>query len=436
MENVPESVSVHSAGAPERPGGRLWLKVTRQYGWLMADQAVFALTNLVLNVLFAHWLTPVEYGRFGITFSGFILLSVLHWYIVVEPLLVESARIAPDRLRSYIVTLIRAHIILLAGAAVLAALAWLTGTLLGRRDFGFGVATAIGCGCALLTLATARRLCLAFLTAAVSALVGLLYLVAATTTAWLLHLSGSISWFALWVVMSGWSLICATIICAILLSRTVAGRPYRLAELVRATSPFVPWGSASAGFSWVRSDGIYVVLALFQGLASVAGTRAVVTLNAPVVQLNSALMASWIVDFGRRGRGRTRALRRIVLQRAVVYAAAALPIVLVACLVDGQIMHLVFRGKFDAGAWLMPIFLLSYALNGIEGMLTSAMKASGIFRDAYLPHMVGSVSVGVAALALIPHAGAPGAAAAVLTGAIAGLAAATFLFARECRRHV
>lgn len=436
MDSAPDFTTMQSVAAPEQPAARLWLKAIRQYGWLMADQAVFALTNLVLNVLFAHWLTPVEYGRFGITFSGFILLSVLHWYVVVEPLLVESARIAPNRLRSYIITLIRAHLILLAGASVLATLAWLTGRLLGRPDLGLGIAIAIICGCALLTLATARRLCLAFLTAAISALVGLLYLVAATATAWLLHSVGAISWLALWVVMSGWSLVCATIICAILLSRTNQGRPYRLAELARATSPFVPWGSASAGFSWVRSDGIYVVLALFHGLASVAGTRAVVTLNAPVVQLNSALMASWIVDFGRRGRGRTRALRRTVLQRAAVYAAAALPIVLVACVVDGRIMHLVFRGKFDAGAWLMPIFLLSYALNGIEGMLTSAMKASGIFRDAYLPHMVGSVSVGVAALALIPQAGAPGAAAAVLTGAIAGLAAATFLFARECRRHV
>lgn len=436
MKNVLEFMSVQSIDAPERPAARRWLKATRQYGWLMADQAVFALTNLVLNVLFAHWLTPVEYGRFGITFSGFILLSVLHWYVVVEPLLVESARIAPDRLRSYVTTLIRAHVILLAGATVLAALAWLTGMLLGRPDLGMGVAAAIGCGCALLTLATARRLCLAFLTAAISASVGLLYLVAATATAWLLHLAGAISWFALWVVMSGWSLACATIICAILLSRTVAGRPYRMAELVRATSPFVPWGSTSAGFAWVRSDGIYVVLALFQGLASVAGTRAVVTLNAPVVQLNSALMATWIVDFGRRGRGNTRALRRTVLQRAMFYGAAALPIVLVACVVAGPVMHLVFRGKFDSGAWLMPVFLLSYALNGIEGMLTSAMKASGIFRDAYLPHMVGSVGVGIAALALIPRVGAPGAAAAVLTGAIAGLAAAAFLFARECRRHV
>ena len=68
--------------------GRLPAQVGK-YGWLFVDQAVFALTNLVLNLLFAHWLTPAEYGRFGVTFSGFILLSVLHWFVVVEPLLVE-----------------------------------------------------------------------------------------------------------------------------------------------------------------------------------------------------------------------------------------------------------------------------------------------------------------------------------------------------------
>ena len=40
-------------------GYRHGVGAVRRYGWLLADQAVFAVTNLMINLLFAHWLTPV-----------------------------------------------------------------------------------------------------------------------------------------------------------------------------------------------------------------------------------------------------------------------------------------------------------------------------------------------------------------------------------------
>jgi O-antigen/teichoic acid export membrane protein len=139
------------------------------------------------------------------------------------------------------------------------------------------------------------------------------------------------------------------------------------------------------------------------------------------------------VDFGRRRHGSN--LRRTVLHRAALYGIAATFGVVVIWYFAGWITHLAYQGKYDAGAWLMPLFLLAYALNGIEGMLTSAMKASGIFRDAYLPQMLGSVGVGIVAVALIPYAGPTAAALAVLTGSAIGLGIATILFIRGCRPH-
>jgi O-antigen/teichoic acid export membrane protein len=423
-----------AAGTATRFSTQHWVGVAGRYGWLLVDQAVFAATNLVLNLLFAHWLTPSEYGRFGVTFSGFILLSVLHWFVVVEPLLVESARIRPEQVGAYIATLVRAHVLLLAAAAAISAAAYLGGRLLGAPEAGAGIAAISSGGCALLALATARRLCLAFLTAMVSALIGLGYLVAATATAWLLHRAGLITWLALWAVMSGWSVACACAICAMLLRRPHARHLYRLHDLVRATSRYAAWGSVTAGFSWIRSDGIYAVLALSSGLPAVAQTRAIVTLNAPVPQVNSALNASWLIDFGRRRRD-VADLRRTVVQRALLYAAAAVLGVAAVCGLAGWITHLAYGGKYDAGAWLMPLFLAAYLLNGLEGMLTSAMKASGIFRDAYLPQMAGSVGVGAVALLLVPRAGPAGAALAVLAGAGLGIGIAFVLFLRHRRRN-
>jgi O-antigen/teichoic acid export membrane protein len=188
----------------------------------------------------------------------------------------------------------------------------------------------------------------------------------------------------------------------------------------------------TAGFSWIRSDGIYAVLAFTSGLPAVAQTRAIVTLNAPVPQVNSALNASWLIDFGRR-RGDVADLRRTVAQRALLYSFAAMFAVVAAWCLSGWITHIAYGGKYDAGAWAMPLFLCAYLLNGLEGMLTSAMKASGIFRDGYLPQMVGSVGVGIAALLLVPRSGPAGAAVAVVFGGVLGFGIAFLLFLRNRR---
>ncbi len=77
-----------------------------QLAWLMADQGVFAVTNFVTNILFARWLPPIDYGVLAVSFSGYLLLTVIHYGGILEPLLVQSARVDAGRLRSYMVTLI------------------------------------------------------------------------------------------------------------------------------------------------------------------------------------------------------------------------------------------------------------------------------------------------------------------------------------------
>jgi len=56
----------------------------------MTDQGVFALSNFVLNVQFARWLSPHEYGLFAISFTGFVdvdrrgsyLLALVRLYLL------------------------------------------------------------------------------------------------------------------------------------------------------------------------------------------------------------------------------------------------------------------------------------------------------------------------------------------------------------------
>lgn len=117
-----------------RPVAGLWARVPlgrlvrrgRSMGWLLFDQAVFAAGNFLTNIMFARWLDPISYGLFALSFSGFILLSVIHWSMMVEPLLVVAPTIERARQRAYVMVLIKSHVALIA----ILSLAGLAGLLL------------------------------------------------------------------------------------------------------------------------------------------------------------------------------------------------------------------------------------------------------------------------------------------------------------------
>ena len=46
--------------------------------WAIVDQALFALSNLLINVLLARWLSPREYGAFVTAYVVLVLVSVAH----------------------------------------------------------------------------------------------------------------------------------------------------------------------------------------------------------------------------------------------------------------------------------------------------------------------------------------------------------------------
>src|SRR5437868_13120790 len=82
--------------------------------WLLADQGVFAVRNFMMNVLFARWLTPYDYGLFSISFSGYVLLSVVHYGAFLEPFLIQSGQIGTSQRRSYAVIAGLAHLLMIA----------------------------------------------------------------------------------------------------------------------------------------------------------------------------------------------------------------------------------------------------------------------------------------------------------------------------------
>jgi O-antigen/teichoic acid export membrane protein len=370
-----------------------------QLAWLLADQGIFASTNFITNILFARWLTPIDYGMFAVSFTGYLLLTVFHFGAVLEPLLVQSSRVDSSRSHSYIVTLIRAHVIAFAGIGILVLVGFSIASFIDARDIGLAIIGAGIGGSFMVTLLTARRLCLVFLSTRVSTMIGALYMAGVIITSYLIHAHGGVTWFDLWLVMGGWSLLCSVLILRLLYVSLRGTNPYTLAELVRFQWQYARYGMVAALCAWMRVDGIMLILAKTAGLEVIAETRAIMNIGNPIVQVVLALQPSWLVRFSRQH-------SMAILGKTLLVFCLGAGIVL-AVVTGGYetLVRWVYGGRYMDGAWLLPLYFFGQSLNGTENIFTSFLKAIGSLRRGYTPQIVGSILSVILALSLIPTMG-------------------------------
>ncbi|HJS84424.1 MAG TPA: hypothetical protein VJ779_03105 [Acetobacteraceae bacterium] len=398
--------------------------------WLITDQAIYAGSNFITNVIFARWLSVTDYGLYSVSFSGFLFLSVLHYGAFLEPLLIQSAQVGQQYRRSYVLAMGRVHAAMLAVVSVVSLIGFAVTMYLRVPDAAWAILGAGIGGTMVLILLTARRLCLVFLSAFTSAVIGALYFVGVLATAFLLHWRHDIFWGELWAIMGGWSLLCSVIIFGLLYRRTTGMAPYSLSDLYRFQRRYAGWSITSSFCIWLRFEGILLILTWLAGLEAVAESRAILNLGNPLVQAINAMHASWLVLFS-TAHSEGRAQR--VLGMIAMYATAVGIAVVILWITATPLVSFVYGGKYTQHAWEVPLYYLGLGFLGVDHMISSAFKARGLLRQGYISQ-VSSAAVGLsAALILIPLFGQPGAIYAILAMYIAGASLVAALMWRQPR---
>ena len=386
--------------------------------WLFADQGIFAGTNFILNVLFARWLPTGEYGIFAITFSGYLVLTLIHYGMILEPLLVQSGKVEPGCYRSYILTVIKAHGLVNVAVTGICLVAMAILCAVDLRTAGYGVLGAGVGGMMLLMLLTARRLCLKFLSTQISALVGLIYLTGVIVSAYLLYLDGLVTWQAIWAIQGIWALICSLVIFVLLYRATSGNDPYSLGMLYRFQIRYAYYATAAASAQWLRVDCVLVLLASFVGIEAVAATRAMFTIASPMTQINTALTTTWLVQASEAHvRNQSLPVWGIVFG----YSVALAILIGLVWWFDRELVQLIFGGRYLEAAWQLPCLLSTVACNGIESVLTSNLKGRGFIVRGYAPPVAGAVVAMILAWILIPQLGSSGAIAAMMGSFTTGM---------------
>jgi O-antigen/teichoic acid export membrane protein len=396
--------------------------------WLVTDQAIYAGSNFITNVIFARWLSATDYGLYSVSFSGFLFLSVLHYGAFLEPLLIQSAQVGEQHRRSYVVAMGRVHAAMLAAVSAISLVGFAVTMYIRVPEAAWAILGAGIGGTMVLILLTARRLCLVFLSAFTSAAIGALYFVGVLATAFLLHWEGDIFWGDLWTIMGGWSLLCSLIVFGLLYRNTSGAEPYSLRDLYRFQRRYAGWSITSSLCIWLRFEGILLILARLAGLEAVAQTRAVLNLGNPLVQVINAMHASWLVLFS-TAHSEGRAQR--VLGMVAMYASAVGVAVVVLWVVATPLVSLVYGGKYTEYAWEVPWYYFGLGCLGVDHIISSAFKARGLLRQGYVSQ-VSSAAVGLTAgLILIPLFGQPGAIYAILAMYVGGASLVAALMWRQ-----
>jgi O-antigen/teichoic acid export membrane protein len=403
-------------------------KITRLF-WLMTDQAVFALSNFVLNVQFARWLPSHEYGLFAISFTGFVLLSVVHYGCLLEPLLVLSAQVEVDRRGSYLRVLVHLHLLLFGSAIALCALAFVGAKSLGQPEIGWLIIGAGIGGSANLALLTARRLCLIFLSTRISALIGTVYFLGVTATSYASIRFWAVSWFAIWEIIGAWSLICAALVFGLLVAQLKGRLPFPLSEVLKFQARYAPFTLIGALGTWITAESIMIFLARIQGLDAVAATRVVFNLGSPLVQITIAMNAFWLVGFSARHANRER---HGIAGEAIPYTAVCLFATLLTKIVGAPLMDFLYQGKYVEVAWQLPIYCLAIGMAGLTQIVGSSFKARGHLFRGNLPQILCGAATLIVSMPIMKLFGQPGAVYTNFVGNGTGLLVAALLLA--CNR--
>jgi O-antigen/teichoic acid export membrane protein len=375
---------------------------TRAIGafWLLLDQGLFALSNFVINVMFARWLNPTDYGWFIMSFSECLFISIIHYSVILEPLLVQSSKVSPSRQRAYVKALFRAHV-LLFGVVVLIAAACFRLTVLfsGQINVGWVMVSGLVGGLAMLTLITGRRLCLVFVSARASALIGAMYLIGSVISGFILHQYATVTWLSIWIIIGGWSLFGSILTFWLAYRAQPEGEPYPLVDVFRFARQYVHWGLLASVFGWARFEGLFMILAHASGLAEVAQTRAVINLGNPLMQINMAIQTSVLVWFSRdRGNGS----KRNVIGMVGAHVLALAIIVPLSMHYAGWLVGLVYDGRYVQGAWQLPLFCAFLLLNSLDAIISNVFKATTMLWQGYTSQIVNGTIAVLLGLVLIP----------------------------------
>jgi O-antigen/teichoic acid export membrane protein len=402
-------------------------------GFGIADHAVIAGTNFVLNILFARWLTVEGYGLFVVAMSCIAIINGFQVSLVLDPMTVFGAGKYRPTARAYVRRLGGWHIAACAvlGAVVLVLAAF--GGLIASPVVEFAFMAAL---CAMVLFAFVRRAIylqvrphVALAAAAVQAVTSI-----GLTLVWH-HFAEFSPAYALAVIAAGAG------------AGSAVGWGFsrlRPVDIAAESPPPVRmigedhwrYGRWAGATSLVYVGGVFAyppLIAWMVGLEAAGRFRAVETLFMPIAQLTPALgTVALPVIVTHRDRLSPALVRLLLLGSAALTLLYAIPVIVFAPTIAG---YLFANPDFGSDLWLTTAIGTATVIATVKNTAVILLRAidgprGEFWSQSAVTTMTLTIGVGAGLLA-----GLDGLVTALVVARVAGLAVALWLLAASIERR-
>ncbi len=335
--------------------------------WAVTDQALFAGTNFLANILLARWLESAAYGAFATAYAVFLLLGTLHTALWTEPMLVYGSSRYREAFGAYQAILLRYHWRFgLAAFAVFLALGLGLGVV-GQRELALSFLGLSLAAPLVLYMWLVRRGAYALLEPRLAALGGGLYLFLYLGLAVSLLRMGFLNPFTALLAMALAALLAAEGIRFRL--KSGPDRSVDPSEIRALHWGYGRWAFLAGALSWVPANLPLVLLSALKGLAYGGEFRAAYNLYMPVLHFQTSLNALFFPFLAKLRHEKGSVAWRQVGKISLVHLVPATLYLPVAFWVD-QVALLLYGPQYPQVAalffWMLPIPFLAAFSNALE----------------------------------------------------------------------
>ncbi len=375
------------------------LSWARQSLFALSDQALTSGANFLMSILLARYVGAEQYGQYALAFTLFLLLSLLHQALILEPVSVFGGAEYKRNFRNYGSALLRFHAVVAPATAVVLAI---LGAVV--REWSPGLSVALeGTACAapcILLLWFARRLMYnlespfrAAVGAAVycSVLFGVLYLV----------LPHGLHVFTAFLIM-GIAALAGSLPLLLWFSRCqTTGPPVDLRHILRKHWTYGKWTVASSIAMWLPWNAYYTLLTVLRTAPEAGALKALLNLAQIVFQMYGAmsllLLPYAAATCAKQGITGSETLGRRIMW---VFAAGSVFYWILLTVFRDEVLKLLYRGNYAEVSPLIPWIGLACVLWGAAQGPGIALRGANSPRTvfyAYLGASVVTVVVGIPA---------------------------------------
>lgn len=351
--------------------------------WAIADQGLFTLANVLLNILLARWLSADEYGAFAVGYSCFLFIGTFHTALLTEPLLVFGPGRYAEQPKSYMSLLLRGHCLLTTAGSLLLFVAGLVLRFKGVRPLseallGLAFATPFS----LLMWFGRRAAYVRFQPKlATSASAGYLVLLLSGVIA--LATLRPVSIFSAMLILSVSSAITGLwLVCKIHRSHADVAESVARGQVLNDHWRYGRWASATSVLMWVPFNFFFVVLSVLLNFETTGAFKALSNLLLPLLQANAGLGLLVLPALALIGRS-SKQFTKFLAKSLALFAAVACTYSLVVGAFGSKLVHVIYGGRYDSQAHLLRWMLIIPILDGAMVVLSHALRSLELPRQVF-----------------------------------------------------